>query len=424
VNPTMTRRTALKRLGQLGVAAGAGAALLPAWMPRLAFAAPGQAPRGDVLVCVFLRGGVDGLSVLVPHGDGADYYDPRPTQGVPEPGSGAGAAFDLGGGLGLHPALAPVKELYDSGHAAIVAACGSIDPSRSHFEAMRFMEQGVPGSKTVATGWLGRHLQSAAWANPSPLRAIGLGTIVQASLRGAPSALAFESIAGFHVDWRADESAAVQAALRELYRVDAPVSLLDQQGGLVLDTIATLATVGAGAYVPAHGAAYPADEYFGTALRQVAQLVKADVGLEVACVDTGGWDTHETQGTNGGYLADRLDGFARALAAFYTDLGDRMNGVTVVTMSEFGRRVGENGSQGTDHGHGNTMFVLGGGVNGGQVYGSWPTLAPDQLDDGDLRITTDYRHVLGELCQRRLHNPALDQVFPGFAVTPLGVCQA
>lgn len=421
MNNLMNRRTAVKRFGQFTVA-GVSTALLPAWLPRLAFAAPGATASGDVLVCIFQRGGMDGLSALVPYGDGANYYDPRPTVRVPAPGGGADAALDLGGGFGLHPSLAPLKDLYDSGHMAIVGACGSTDPSRSHFDAMRFMEQGVPGSKSVTTGWIGRHLQSAAWQNNSPFRAVGLGTIVQSSLRGAASSLAFESISSFHLEGRWDEINALQQSLQQLYQVDAPQDVLDQQGKLVFDTIGVLDSLSGSPYVPANGAVYP-DEYFASSLKQVAQLIKADIGLEVACVDIGGWDTHETQGTIGGYFADLLDVFARSLAAFYTDLGTKMDSTSVVTMSEFGRRVGENGSKGTDHGHGNTMFLLGGGVNGGQIYGAWPTLAPDQLDDGDLRITTDYRHVLGELCQRRLKNSSLSQIFPGFTVTPLDIFQ-
>ncbi|MFQ5615836.1 MAG: DUF1501 domain-containing protein, partial [Anaerolineales bacterium] len=402
----LSRRDFLSLAGMAGVI-GASKSLFPHWMPRLAFHAPDQSPPGDVLVCIFLRGGMDGISAVIPYADGANYYDARPTLAVPEPGRGANAAIDLDGSFGLHPALSPLKEIYDEGDFAIVHAAGSTDPSRSHFDAMQFMEYGTPGDKTTGTGWIGRHLQSAAWQNESPFRAVGIGAMVPNSLRGPVSPISLQSIADFHFRGRQDELNRLQQSLAQLYTIDAPVDALGEQAGLVFETINTLQSLNATGYQPSGGADYPPGE-FGMGLQQVAQLVKAGMGLEVACLDLGGWDTHENQGTLEGTFNFLLDGLGRGLHAFYTDLGDRMGDITVVTMSEFGRRVKENGSYGTDHGHGNLMFLMGGGIAGGQVFASWPTLASNALDDGDLAITTDYRDVLAEVVSNRLLNPALD----------------
>jgi uncharacterized protein (DUF1501 family) len=409
----VNRREFFQMSGMVGVI-GASQSLFPRWMPQLAFRSPERmaAGRGDVLVNIFLRGGMDGLSVVAPFAEGANYYDVRPTIAVPEPGRPNGA-IDLDGRFGLHPTLAPLKEIYDQQHLAIVHATGSIDPSRSHFDAMTFMEAGVPGNKTLNTGWIGRHLQAAAWQNDSPFRAVGMGAMIPAALRGPITPLSIRSIADFHFRGREDELHRLQQAISSLYTIQAPTNQLERQAGLVFKTIATLDQLQATDYQPANGAQYPDDE-FGLGLKQVAQLIKADVGLEVACVDLGGWDTHENQGTLAGEFNTLLTTLSNGLAAFYHDLRDYMAGVTVVTMSEFGRRAHENGSQGTDHGHGNVMFLMGGGVNGGQVHARWPGLAPEALDDGDLAITTDYRDVLAAVVSRRLRNPALDQIFPGY----------
>ncbi|NWF67462.1 MAG: DUF1501 domain-containing protein [Chloroflexi bacterium] len=408
----------LTKLGTLGVSK----ALFPAWMPRLAFRAQSQAARGDVLVCIFLRGGIDGLSAIVPYGDGAHYYDARPTLAVPEPGADSSAAVDLDGFFGLHPALAPLHDIYSTGKLLVVQATGSTDPSRSHFDAMQFMEYGTPGNKTTGTGWIGRHLQSVAWQNNSPFRAIGMGAMLPNSLRGSISPLSLRSIADFHLRGREDQLAQATDMLASLYSIEAPADALGTQARLVFEAVDTLQSLGASGYQPANGAVYPSDDFgFGMGLQQIATLIKADVGLEVACIDVGGWDTHENQGTLDGYFNNLLAVLGRGLAAFYADMADYLPNITVVTMSEFGRRVAENASLGTDHGHGNFMLLMGGGVLGGRVYSQWPTLAPEALNDGDLAITTDYRDVLAEVVQQRLLNPALDQVFPNHTVTPLGL---
>jgi uncharacterized protein (DUF1501 family) len=392
-------------------------------VPRMAFATSDAGPVRDILVCVFQRGGMDGLSAVVPYGDGAKYYDVRKTIAVPEPGKTNGG-LDLDGYFALHPGLAPLKELYDADQLAVVVATGGTDPTRSHFDAMRFMEQATPGNKTVGTGWIARHLESLGGQGASAFRAVGFGSLVQASLRGTGlvTPLALESIGDFHLEGRWDALVALQAQLESFYHTAAPQGLLDNQAKALFETITQLQTLGSANYVPEHGAVYPTDDYFAFQLQQCAQIIKADMGLEVACVDVGGWDTHETEGVIGGYFASLMASIGQSIGAFYKDLGPAFQArVTVVTMSEFGRRVEENASAGTDHGHGNCMFILGGGVNGGRVYGTWPTLTPSDpddptnpttLDDGDLRITTDQRHVLSELVSRRLLNTNLSSVFP------------
>jgi uncharacterized protein (DUF1501 family) len=397
---------------------------VPVWMPQLAFSRAGFTPTGDVLLCVFQRGGMDGLSAVAPYGEGANYYDIRKTIALPEPGKGANSVLDLDGRFGLHPRLKGFKELYDAGKLAVVHATGSVDPTRSHFDAMRYMEQATPGNKTIGTGWIGRHLESLVSTNTSPFRAIGVGSLLQASLRGSGliSPLALESIEDFRLRGRGGQREDIQRLLEGMYNTAAPTDLLGNQAKLVFETIELLESLEAEDYQPAAGVAYP-DGGFGMALKQVAQLIKAEVGLEVACVDIGGWDTHETQGTQDGHFSELIGEFGDGITALYKDLGDKTQNLTVVTMSEFGRRAEENGSRGTDHGHGNAMFVLGGGVTGGKVYGNWPTLAPDALDDGDLAITTDQRDVLAEIVTKRLKNPALDKVFPGHIHTPLNILQ-
>ena len=419
----LNRREFLGAAGAIGLL-GASKSLFPSWMPRMAFRDPEKmyasavdGPK-DVLVCIFLRGGMDGLSAVAPYSEGANYYDARPTLAVPEPAKSA--SIDLDGQFALHPALASLHDIYTEGDLAIVHATGSTDESRSHFDAMHFMEAGTPGEKYVGTGWIGRHLQTAAWENDSPFRAIGMGAMIQESMRGPITPLSIRSIADFHFKGREDELVRLQQSLSALYTIDAPVNALDQQASLVFDTIKTLEGLNAPDYRPSAGATYPGEE-FGMGLRQVAQLIKADVGLEVACVDLGGWDTHEAQGTLDGEFNQLLGTLGQGLSALYTDLGDRMGNVSVVVMSEFGRRVGENGSQGTDHGHGNVIFLMGGGMNGGKVHTDWPTLAPAALDDGDLAITIDYRNVLAEVVSKRLGNPALDQIFPKHVASPVGV---
>jgi uncharacterized protein (DUF1501 family) len=412
-----TRREFTKFVGAYGLSK----ALFPAWMPRLAFRAMQQPAPGDVLVVIFQRGGMDGLNVVVPYGEGANYYDSRPTLAIPAPTGREESAIDLDGFFGLHPALRPLKDVYDGGQLAVIHAAGSPDPSRSHFDAMEYMERGTPGSKMTTTGWINRYLQSTAWQNNSPFRAVGMGAMLQSALAGPVSALALQSISDFHLNGRDDQLPMIQRTLASLYQVQAPQSVLSQQAADVFATADLLGRLNQQDYTPANNAQYPESE-FGYALRQIALLIKAQVGLEVACLDIGGWDTHEYQGGAQGQMAALLEEFGRGLAAFHTDMQDYLGNITVVSMSEFGRRLAENASEGTDHGHGNCMFVMGGGVKGG-TYANWPTLAPSALNDGDLDITTDYRDVLAEILIGRMYSTAVDQIFPNYTPNLPGIMQ-
>lgn len=361
----------------------------------------------DVLICIFQRGGADGLNIVVPHGD-KDYYAHRQSLAIPQPG-GAGAAIDLDGFFGLHPALGALKEVWDARQLAIIHACGSPDPTHSHFDAMDYMERGTPGQKSVATGWLGRHLAATQAEQDSPFRAIGFGALLQASLRGG-AATALTSLEAFKLQARPPELPKIMAAHGQLYR---GAGMLAGAGQQTMAALTIMEKLNPSRYQPSDGAQYPNTPY-GKALMQIAQLVKADVGLQVACADIGDWDTHVREGGAEGEMAANLKEFGDGLHALYTDLGAQHDRVTIVTMSEFGRRAAENGGGGTDHGHGNAMFVLGGNIAGGKVYGEWPGLHPEQLyGPGDLDVTTDFRDVLGEIAAKRL-GASLGDLFPGY----------
>jgi uncharacterized protein (DUF1501 family) len=367
-----------------------------------------SAQQRDILICIFQRGGADGLNMVVPHGD-KNYYAHRSSLAIPQPGSGG--AIDLDGFFGLHPGLGALKEIWDAQQLAIVHACGSPDPTHSHFDAMDYMERGTPGQKSIATGWLGRHLAATQDQNDSPLRAIGFGALLQASLRGG-AATAITSLEAFKLQAKPLELPNIRAAHGQLYRGS---GMLVGAGQQTLKALEMMQKLSPGQYRPSDGAQYP-DTPYGKALMQIAQLIKTDVGLQVACADIGDWDTHVGQGGAEGEMAANLKEFADGLRALYTDLSATLGRVTIVTMSEFGRRAAENGGGGTDHGHGNALFVLGGNVRGGKIYGEWPGLHPEQLyGPGDLQVTTDFRDVLGEVVAKRLGSPALGEVFPGHA---------
>ncbi len=399
---------------------GSGVFALPTWMPRVTLAPPHAGPKGDTLVVVFLRGGADGLNIVVPHGDGA-YYAHRPTIAIPRPDDlkAKHKTIDLDGFFGLHPSLTPLADLYRAGLAAFVHATGAPDETRSHFEAMAFMER---GAITIGeySGWLARHLLTLDTGNQSALRAVAVGDILQASLTGAVSATALQSIADYHLDGRPDAQTAMKTILSNLYQRGEEMTAATAAETLAsLDVLDRLTRE---QYHPA-GRAYP-DSGFGYGIKMIAQLLKADVGMETACIDLGGWDTHAAQGAGEGMMAGSLSELGVGLAAFVEDMGTGVQGVTVVVMSEFGRRVQENGALGTDHGHGNMMMLLGGGINGGKVYAKWPGLYDEQLTGpGDLVLTTDYRDVLGEIIRKRLQNPRIANIFPGYVVTEPGIAK-
>ena len=390
-----TRRLFLKSSGIAMFGVGSA----PLWLARTAQAAEAQK---KVLVAIFQRGAVDGLSMVVPFGE-QRYYEARPNLAIPRPG-GTDAAIDLDGFFGLHPALAPLKPIFDEKQLAIIHAVGSPDPTRSHFDAQDYMESGTPGLKSTRDGWLNRALP-AAEDKPSPVRAVSLGTQLARTLRGSNDAVAVGNLENFQV--RDPRGAGTFESMYEA-TLD---QVLNGAGKETFEAVRLMESIRKQPYTPSNGAQYP-NAPLAQSLLQIARLIKAGVGLEVAFADMGGWDTHANQPVQ---LTNLLGQFSSALAAFHKDMGAMMDNVCVVTMSEFGRTMAENGSRGTDHGHANVMFAFGGGVKGGKIHGEWPGLSPEKLyQQRDLAVTTDFRDVLGEFVTTHLGNRAVDTVFPGY----------
>jgi len=396
-----TRRIFLKNsaLAIFGVGA------IPSWLSRSVYAGNSyDKRRKKILVAIFQRGAVDGLNMVVPFGE-ERYYQLRPSIAIPKPDGAPGSAVDLDGFFGLHPSLASLKPMYDARHLAIVDAVGSPDPTRSHFDAQDYMESGTPGLKATSDGWMNRSLLKPV-GPASPLRAVSLGSGLSRTLRGPNDAIAVNNLNDFQV--RDQKTAATFENMYDHSRD----TVLNGTGKETFSAVKIMQSIQKQKYTPANGAKYPGGK-FGQNLQQIARLIKADVGVEVAFAEIGGWDTHVNEANQ---LSNNLREFGDSLAAFYQDMGDRMEDVTVVTMSEFGRTVRENGDRGTDHGHANVMFAMGGDIRGGKVYGDWPGLRDDeQLYEGrDLNLTTDFRDVLGELVSRHIGNSNLNAVFPGY----------
>jgi uncharacterized protein (DUF1501 family) len=387
----------------------------PSFLQRVALAqtasARGAAARRKTLITIFQRGAVDGLNMVVPHGE-KDYYALRPSIAVARPQNGnPETAIDLDGFFGLHPSLKGFKPLWEARRLAIVEAVGSPANTRSHFDAQDYMESATPGIKSTPDGWLNRYLQTSADAKASPFRAVSMTQNMPRVLQGKANALAISNLADFSI--RAGQySQSVQGGFESIYE-QAAGDALRGTGRETFEAVNFLKKVNPSQYKPENGAQYPRGN-FGTSLLQIAQLIKAGVGLEVAFTDLGGWDTHVNQGNARGQLALRLQEFGSGIIALVTDLGKHMDDVVILTMSEFGRTARENGNRGTDHGHANAMFVIGNSVRGGKVYGDWPGLGSSQLYEGrDLALTTDFRDVFGELAVRHLGNTNLQTIFPG-----------
>lgn len=397
-------------------------------LAQIAFKPARAQSTGDVLICLFLRGGADGLNMVVPYAEDA-YYRNRPSLAIPAPNDrrrpASERAIALNDLFALHPALKPLYSLYAEGNLAIVHACGSAEKSRSHFEAMSAMERGVAEAKvSIGSGWIARHLLSVPRKGSSPLRAVAFSNVLPESLRGSTDAVVLHTLSEFRIampkSMGITQAEELQHTLRAMY-ADADRHGVKQAARDTLQVLQTLQRVDPTRYRPANGAVYP-DSDLGRGLKQVAALIKAQVGLEVACLDKGGWDTHVAQGSTTGWMAANLTDLARSLAAFATDMGDGMRHITLIAMTEFGRRVRENSGLGTDHGRAGVMLVLGGGVRGGKVYARWTGLEPHQLEEpGDLRVTTDYREVLAEVVRKRLGNPNVAKVFPGVNTQRVGI---
>jgi uncharacterized protein (DUF1501 family) len=403
--------------------------LSPRFLRRTAFGMelPGAA-KGHTLICLFQRGAADALNVVVPHGE-ASYYALRPRIAIPRPSARLGdarAAIDLDGFFGLHPSLQPLKPLWDRGLLAPIHAVGSPSTTRSHFDAQDYMESGTPDVKSTPDGWLNRYLATKGTCEectthggvgPSPFQAVAMTDQTPRILEGAAPAVAMSSLDSFTV--RAGGSSAEQ--IEALYRTGSS-DVVHASGSEMFEAVKMLRSANPQRYQPENGANYPRSQ-FGQRLREIAQLIKANVGMEIAFADVGGWDTHVNQGGATGQLAARLGDFSQSIAALVTDLGDRMESVVILTMSEFGRMARENGTGGTDHGHAGAMFAIGGSIKGGKVHGKWPGLAPEQLYEGrDLALTTDFRSVFSEIAGKHLGAAKLDGVFPGYtAKSSLGL---
>lgn len=411
----MNRRFFLKSgsvaLASLGVSLSA-----PSFLERTALALNNAGNgRRKTLIAIFQRGAVDGLNMVVPYGE-RSYYDLRPSIAIAKPASGnAEAAIDLDGFFGLHPSMNSLKSIWDSRRLAIVHASGSPDNTRSHFDAQDYMESATPGVKSTPAGWLNRYLQAEQTEASSTFRGVAMARQMPRSLQGPAPAVAISNLSDFSI--RAGRaSSQVQGSLEALYD-EMQNDVIRDTGKETFEAVNYLKKVNPSQHRPANGAQYPGSA-FGNALLQIAQLIKAEVGLEVAFADIGGWDTHTNQGNARGRLANLLQDFSQGISALVTDLGKRMDDVVILTMSEFGRTARENGGRGTDHGHANAMFVISNNVRGGKVYGNWPGLKNDQLYEGrDLALTTDFRDVFAEVATRHMGAKNLGKIFPGYSPT-------
>jgi uncharacterized protein (DUF1501 family) len=423
----INRRVFLKQGALSFVCLGAGPFWGPQFLRQAAFAAElgSSSKQNKILICIFQRGAVDGLSMVVPYGD-PSYYANRQEISLSAPSQKAGdnAVLDLDGYFGLHPSLAPLLPIYKAGQLAPIQACGSPNASRSHFTSQDLMESGVDADLSVADGWLNRLISQCPEdaANATAFRGVSMTATIPRSFQGPQDCLTIRDLdtfgmAGDIVVPMPSGASGTSDGFESMYS-GAVDTVLHGAGRESFDALALLQKTRSQAYVPANGANYP-QATFGRNLKQIAQLIKADVGLQIAFAEMEGWDTHANQGNGKGQLANRLGTFAQALAALHQDLGDRMRDVVVVTMSEFGRTVKQNGNRGTDHGHGTCFFTMGGPIKGGKVYGDWPTLAPDKLFQGrDLPVTTDFRDVFGEICATHFNLPMSDmaQLFPQYPV--------
>ena len=389
-----------------------GMASLPAFLQRAVAELPSAGKKK--MVVLFQRGAMDGLNVVVPFGE-PNYYRLRPTIAIPQPNRGGqDAALDLDGFFGLHPSLAPLQPLFRSNQLAIVQAVGSPDPTRSHFDAQDYMESGTPGVKSTEDGWLNRALQAAPEPESSPFRAVAFGPYLPRTLQGVAPAISIPDLSQFRMY---GPQQTIEGGFESMY-----AQTVDQAmrgvGSETFEAVDMLKKLNPTSYQPENGAQYPTSR-FGKSLMEIAELFKADVGLEVAFLDSGGWDHHVNEGGVEGQLSNLLRDLGQGIAAFHQDMGDRMGDIVFVSMSEFGRTAHENGNRGTDHGHANCMFVMGGGVKGGKVYTRWPGMDDGQLHDGrDLAVTIDYRSILGEIMTGHLGQRDLKPVFPGFANDP------
>ena len=409
VRPARFSRRYFMKQGGIALA---GLSTMPAFLQRAVASIPGAGKKQ--LVVLFQRGAADGLNIVVPFAE-PNYYRMRPSIALPQPKRGGGdAAIDLDGFFGLHPSLAPLEPLFHKNQLAIVHAAGSPDPTRSHFDAQDYMESGTPGIKSTEDGWLDRAVSTIPEENASPFRAVAMGPNLPRMLQGKAGAIAVPDLRQFKVQPQSPAMANVVEGGFEAMYAQTVDHALHGTGTETFEAIDLLRKIDTSKLPPENGADYPKNP-IGQRLQQIGVMIKANIGVEVMFLDCGGWDNHVNEGGVQGQLSNLLKDLGDSLAAFHRDMGDRMGDIVVVTMSEFGRTAKENGNRGTDHGHANCMFVMGGDVQGGRVYGKWPGLSEQQLNEGrDLALTTDFRTVVGEILTKHLGVKDLAPVFPGF----------
>ncbi len=418
INRRLFLKTGGIALFSLGVGAG------PGFLTRAAMAAQGtgstSSRRRKILVTIFQRGAMDGLAAVPPIDDSLKSLRPRLALSAAR-ADGDRALLDLGTGFGLHPALEPLLPLWKEKRLGIVHAVGSPDPTRSHFDAQDFMETGTPGRKGTPSGWLNRAVGLSGHEG-SPFRAVAMTASLPRSLYGDEPALAVTNLADFKVQLPgADRTAAAAGQGFEALYQQTSQGLLRDTGGETFRAVHMLSAAEIQKYKPAEGADYPKSP-LGNALRQIALLIKSDVGLEIAFAESGGWDTHVQQAATFNRQARDL---AESIQAFWTDLGSYQDQVLLTTMTEFGRTVRENGSGGTDHGHGSCLFVLGNSMDGGKVHGTFPGLDSGALYEGrDLPVTTDFRAVFCELAGKHLGIKDDAKLFPGWTGRRLPLLKA
>jgi len=399
------------------------AAMCGGRLDKLVFADNRDGVQRDVVINVFLRGGMDALSFLIPYAD-ADYSLARPRLKMTTTGQylplQSGQVSDIGINFGLHNAAAPLRTLMNNNHLAVVAAAGSPSSTRSHFEAQDYMDRGKPDDDSYSAGWLARYLEGTAATGI--FSGISSSTNLATSLQGYDGALALTSANGFTLNAHWNHQDDMRRALRLMYDVDPDLRSVAKS---TLDAADYLDYAAPGSYTPTSGVVYP-NNSFGASMSSLAQIVKLDIGLQAATVDLGGWDTHETQANSDpatGTFQGLVDTLAKGLEAFWNDLVAQRSRVVVVVMSEFGRRLRENDNRGTDHGHAGIMLVLSTHLAKGRVYGTWPGLAREQLFDSvDVQVTTDFRRVLSEILIARTGNLTPNAIFPGYTYPgPVGL---
>lgn len=411
----MDRRYFLKSSG-IALASFGVMAAAPEFLHQFANAQTAAKGYGKkkTLVTIFQRFAVDGLNMVVPYGE-SEYYNLRRTIAIAKPGKTDGA-INLDGFFGLHPALAPFESLWKDKKLAIVNSAGSPDNTRSHFDAQDYMESGTPGNKGTRDGWLNRLMLAEKEKDQSPFRAVAMTQTLPRSLYGRAPAIAMTNLADFSIKAGA-YTKNLKGGFEGIWEQNSK-DALGETGRETFEAVNYLKQADPAQYKAENGAVYP-NSQLGRSLMQIAQMIKAGIGLEVAFAEVGGWDTHNNQGGARGQMANLLRDFGQSIAAFNTDLGKRMDDVVVITMSEFGRTARENGSRGTDHGHANAMFILGNTVKGGKVYGDWKGLKPDQLNEGrDLALTTDFRDVFAEAAYKHMAAKELDKIFPNYTAKP------